>query len=78
MSKDELWKVILSKNPHFLTSGAHFTPEGLIKFFNLAYSKGYSEGLMQSFKDSQVDQNNQTNSTNEFDDIFSIIFGKKY
>lgn len=45
MTKHDLWQRYLARNPKFLTEGAHFTAEGLKKFFDQTYDVAHAEGM---------------------------------
>jgi len=45
LQKEELWKQYTAKNPHWITSGANLTPDGLKKLFDQAFDRGHSLGV---------------------------------
>ncbi len=60
MTRDELWQIYVKKNPQFLTTGANFTADGLLKFFNQVWEQATREA------NSRVDYQ----ATNIFESIF--------
>lgn len=45
MKKDELWKIYIEKNPHWLTNGASLTPQGIKKLFEQTYDIAHHQGV---------------------------------
>ncbi|MCK9435207.1 MAG: hypothetical protein M0R32_10430 [Candidatus Cloacimonetes bacterium] len=43
MDKEQVWKQFVKKYPKFETSGAHFTPAGLKKFFDTTWDAAQSQ-----------------------------------
>lgn len=44
LSKDALWQIYVSKNPHWLTDGAKMTPDGIKRFFDQTFELGQANG----------------------------------
>jgi hypothetical protein len=44
MTQQEAWTYITTRNPDFLTSGAHLAPAGLKRLFDTAFEVGYKNG----------------------------------
>jgi len=45
MTKEQLWKIYVDKNPKFLTDGANLSVAGLRKFFDQTWDAGHAQGL---------------------------------
>lgn len=45
MTKAELWKIYVDKNPRWETEGAHLTAAGLKKFFDQTFDVGHDLGV---------------------------------
>lgn len=69
MSKDELWRIYVEKNPHWLTSGAVMTPDGIRKFFDQTFDLGHKLGLANGKAMAQQEGG---------DSLYERIFGRKF
>lgn len=49
MTKKEAWDYITTRNPDFLTTGAHLAPAGLKRLFDTAYEVGYDNGHKEAY-----------------------------
>ena len=49
MTQQEAWKYITTRNPDFLTSGAHLAPAGLKRLFDTAFEVGYKNGYQVGY-----------------------------
>ena len=45
LNKDQLWAIYVKKNPHWASEGAHLTPDGLKKFVEQVWQRGYNHAI---------------------------------
>ena len=77
MNNEQLWQAYTDKNPHWIASGAAFTPEGLEKLvaetwkhaFRSGYDSGVRVGAAASMRSDDM-MFDEDPALNRFKDIF--------
>jgi hypothetical protein len=44
MTKSELWKIYIDRNPELLEDGARLSKRGIMQFFETTWNAAYTEG----------------------------------
>jgi predicted secreted protein len=73
MRKDELWKLYVDKNPHWLDAGVAFTPAGLKKFFDQTFDLAHDQGMVIG---RALEEKKAGKSSSSSGDLFDKLFGK--
>lgn len=45
MNKEALWKIYITKNPHWVTGNVTLTPDGLRKLFEQTFDTAHKQGV---------------------------------
>lgn len=78
MKRDELWELLVRKNPAFGgKDDEHITQtvRGLRKLFNTAYDQGHEQGVANGRAAEAMEQSRKPKTD---DSIFGKIFGNKF
>ena len=82
MTKKEVWKAYVKRNPSFDGDGnVTMSARGLRKMFDNTWEMAYESGFNQECEDDEPDYRGDTYSklsgNDTFNSIFGTIFGKK-
>jgi hypothetical protein len=82
MTKKEVWKAYVKRNPSFNGDGKiTMSARGLRKMFDNTWEMAYEAGFNQECEDDEVDYSGDNYSklsgNDTFNHIFGTIFGKK-
>jgi len=76
----QLWKVYISKNPHWENANITLTPAGLKKLFEQTYDLGHKNGVETANRAAKIADavkgKSSYDEANPFGDIFGDIFKK--